>query len=600
MTTEAATQTASTLAGTPAARNVLAAALQDATAVEGGELDRGPQAAAPVAAVEEGLLRLLVLQKQLHVAEDPENVGHRAALADAAAGLVPRMLQVLEVARGVCEANRTKLTSFCQERDMDLDRLAGEGPGAYLQNQLTALDKLRSQYSSLLPSAAAPQLSDDLFSRGMVFQPGSRSATPGRSGPQGGGASAMGTWPDSTAFSVSGPLPGSPPPRLHASPKPFASHASHASHISIGPALHDPSSMTRGGAALDPGGQGPQVPLLRGGGGGSSPPPAKFREGRPQASSPALLAPHVGASDQNPMWSGAAANVESHARASRSPRSDHNVMWNGVAANIETNAAANAMWNGVGANVETNAAANAMWNATASAALAGPQSEFAPSGTSTPRRAASPVPRSERDARPELPLRLLALQQIRDAADSAAAPTRRPPSRQRSATASRSTAGGAHAAAGSPSPEREHVGREDVAKPATGKAVASSSSLSRASSRGRGAEPPAAQQPEERAAGPGRSLAGPPEDKYFKILQSLQAKGAVGGRAKLLEGVGLAARDRKENRAQALGDSAALSRPWTPATRSPATVSGRGFGSGPIRRRRLAADSESDDSLERS
>ena len=54
-------------------------------------------------------------------------------------------------------------------------------------------------------------------------------------------------------------------------------------------------------------------------------------------------------------------------------------------------------------------------------------------------------------------------------------------------------------------------------------------------------------------------MTGPPEDKYFKILQNLQAKGAVGARGKLLEGAGLAARERRENRMQALGDSAGLS-----------------------------------------
>merc|ERR1712070_289587 len=61
-------------------------------------------------------------------------------------------------------------------------------------------------------------------------------------------------------------------------------------------------------------------------------------------------------------------------------------------------------------------------------------------------------------ARTEVPLRLLALQQRR--ADTNSVPTRRPASRQRSTNAARGLAGGAHAAAGSPSPERGRLGLE--------------------------------------------------------------------------------------------------------------------------------------------
>eukprot|EP00927_Polykrikos_kofoidii_P006771 TRINITY_DN12746_c0_g1_i1.p1 TRINITY_DN12746_c0_g1~~TRINITY_DN12746_c0_g1_i1.p1 ORF type:complete len:1641 (-),score=380.61 TRINITY_DN12746_c0_g1_i1:224-5146(-) len=103
---------------------------------------------APVAAVEECVMRLLVLQRELSTNNGEDDPG-RAYLADAAAGLAPRMLGVLEAARTVCEANKAKLKVFCQDRDLDLDQLGGGGTG-YLQPQISALDKLRNQYTSLL------------------------------------------------------------------------------------------------------------------------------------------------------------------------------------------------------------------------------------------------------------------------------------------------------------------------------------------------------------------------------------------------------------------------------------------------------------------
>ena len=68
--------------------------------------------------VEEGILRLLALQKQLRSREgeiDP------AALADATADLVPQMLQVLHVARNVCEENRARVKDACHEQNMGVD-----------------------------------------------------------------------------------------------------------------------------------------------------------------------------------------------------------------------------------------------------------------------------------------------------------------------------------------------------------------------------------------------------------------------------------------------------------------------------------------------
>lgn len=347
----------------------------------------------------------------------------------------------------------------------------------------------------------------------------------------------MATWSEFAGLGQSAshvPLSSSPPTRVQASPQYIASYPT------VGPALPEPPSAMRNGAPLDPGGNRPNLPVLHSGG-GSSPPPAKFREVRGQGASPALPVTH--SSPALPEALGGQLH--------------YLTTWNGTPMSTE----------GAAMGVETGATANAMWNAAAHQAF--PQSEFAigGSGSSTPHRGASPaVPNEQEPGHTELPLRLVALQQLKGAAEGAPVPSRRPVSRQRSAPALRSTAGGAHAAAGSPSPERERIS-------------------ARGQERGRLAE--------ERPAGPGKLLAGPPEDKYFKILQNLQAKGAVGVRGKLLEG-----RDRRENRVQALGDSAALSRPesskpWTPVSRSsPATVPR------PSRHRRLAADSESDDSIE--
>jgi hypothetical protein len=550
-TTEAATQTSSTLAATPAARSVLAAALNDAAVSEGVDSDGGLHASVPVAAAEEGLLRLLVLQRQLHVTEELEGTSPKAALADAAAGLIPRMLQVLEVAKGVCEANHTKLTNFCQERDMDLERLGGEGPNAYLQAQLHALDRLHSQYSSLLPSPsgrppALPSEDHLHFAFGVnphlrhdrAFQPGSRSATPTRLANS---AGSINTWPDhysGLGHSASqGQLTASPQPWLQTSPQLAASYSSSV------PMLHDPAIR---GAPLDPGGHGPSVPLLQGGGGGSTPPPAKFREMRGQAS-PVLPAGHDG-----PASSSALGEPLEHTAARRSAPANSEVR------RLEHNMASS----------ET-----ALWDMAVG------------SKSSIPRL--TPAGPTEH-GRTEVPLALLALQQSRAELGS----TRRASSRQRETSAARSIAGGAHAAAGSPSPERHGSPRPELVP---GKALTGSapSSQSRAASGNRGIQDAASPRKitDERPAGPGRLLAGPTEDKYLKILQNLQAKGAVGARGKLLETAGLAARGRKE---ASTGDSAISSRPWTPSSRpSPAVASSR---SGP--RRRLAADSESDNSVE--
>eukprot|EP00971_Amphidinium_carterae_P025065 494886-Amphidinium_carterae.1 len=70
--------------GTAGVDGVLASALADVAGR--GEVQ--------VAAAEECALRLLLLQKQLSQSKEP----HTAALADAASGVVPHLLQVLEAA----------------------------------------------------------------------------------------------------------------------------------------------------------------------------------------------------------------------------------------------------------------------------------------------------------------------------------------------------------------------------------------------------------------------------------------------------------------------------------------------------------------------
>lgn len=127
---------------------VVAAALADAERGSFTALS-GP----PVAAVEECVLRLLVLQRELSATEDPD----RSALADAAAGLAPRMLTVLEAARNVCEANRAKLKAFCEEKRLDFDGLVGGAGTDYMRSQLGAIDRLHSQYSTLLAGSPSAQ-----------------------------------------------------------------------------------------------------------------------------------------------------------------------------------------------------------------------------------------------------------------------------------------------------------------------------------------------------------------------------------------------------------------------------------------------------------
>jgi len=492
---EVAVQTASRA---PGVKSVLAAALQDVNASD--RLDFGQQQTAPVAAAEEGLLRLLLLQKQLH--EAGGNAGeHSSALADATAGLVPRMLQVLDVAKNVCETNRTKLKTFCQERDVNI-----ESPGGYLQSQLTALDKLRSQYSTLLPAPGSTHSTSvhgdwqhAVGHNGHIFQPnfsagllGQHGRTPMRTMDT---ESVVG-WSELGAPSSVGPYSSSPR-RLHGPTPPHLGSGADSKH----------------NVPLDPGGLGPQAPLLRPGG-ASTPPTAKFREIPHQSSIPAL------ALTQAP-----------------------------AAMMFETNATSSTTEYPIARRVAHRSASP-------------PKFIAASSGTSSPRQAVSPP--SEREERSDLSRRLSALQQLRAGARETSLPSRYSAPQPR---IPRSEAG-VHASI-------ETLGNYE-------------SRTTEAPARKRSTSQPQ----ETRTQAQSRLNAKPRGDGYLRILQKLQAHApATGGlRSKLLDGSGTASRERLGIQSiRALEDSPALSRP--PAARS---LSSAALGR---TRRRLAADTGSDDSL---
>lgn len=220
---------------------------------------------------------------------------------------------------------------------------------------------------------------------------------------------------------------------------------------------------------IDPHGAAPGLPTLRAG--GSTPPRAKFRQGNvpePAEYTVATAAP----------W-GLAPSQRSHS-PSPSRLAAHN-------------------------------SAGPFAGGDISSAASSPRSEVSgpfsgPATSIQPAHSASKAPAVEAEsAGGQLPLRA-ALQQLRGMTDSLV-PARSRNTSQR-AGFQRAAGGGAHAGAGSPSPERvppaPHVeaGTHKTTRPAS-------------------------------AAGLGRRPApGPAEDKYLKILQNLQAKsGAAGGLA---------------------------------------------------------------------
>eukprot|EP00931_Biecheleriopsis_adriatica_P035779 TRINITY_DN20611_c0_g1_i2.p1 TRINITY_DN20611_c0_g1~~TRINITY_DN20611_c0_g1_i2.p1 ORF type:complete len:1195 (-),score=258.44 TRINITY_DN20611_c0_g1_i2:108-3692(-) len=494
------------------ASSVLATAMADAAT--GGISGLG---SLPMSAVEESVLRLFVLQRELTTGEEPG----RAVLADAAADLAPRMLQVLGAARSVCEANRSKLQAYSEERQLDIDR------SEYLQPQLNAIDKLQSQYASLVVPAPLPTTCpncENVYTADAIFCR--------RCGQKREGATIdnINRTPGMPRFS-----PRSQSPSQHFRPTPRSSGTSCAHHnfhygggsvASTSPpptarqyahGFAEPSFAAhefRHDRPLDPGGAGPQLPALRAG--GSTPPRAKFRQPQPG---------HAAASQEVALVAGSSYTsvpgqvllIDGRAGGpgypQSTPRSEVSSARGMYAAQDGFGTAGSSAASLVPAiphwDRRTEAAAvtnhDTMWNAIASAATLEPahavnSAEWdvaapAASGLSarglgrSPREAAV-VSRSASSNPHPAPLRS-AMQQLRGVADELAN-GQRPPSARRNRVG-----GGAHAAAGSPSPEPRP--RRDI--------------------HGQG------------------TTAAAPEDKYLKILQSLQAKGAVNGglAAQLLE-----------------------------------------------------------------
>eukprot|EP00930_Biecheleria_cincta_P069521 TRINITY_DN57258_c0_g1_i1.p1 TRINITY_DN57258_c0_g1~~TRINITY_DN57258_c0_g1_i1.p1 ORF type:complete len:1295 (-),score=248.14 TRINITY_DN57258_c0_g1_i1:177-4061(-) len=522
-----------------AGNGVLAAAMADATA---GSI-AGALGSLPVSAVEESVLRLLVLQKELNMSSGEEPT--RAVLADATAGLAPQMLQVLGAAKSVCEANRAKLQAYSEAQHLDMDR------SEYLRTQMSALDKLQSQYASLahdtsanaglIPPTHCPQcnsvfMADALFCRrcglkrepappealagGHMVSPRSRLATQNvrTVTPRGGPFShAFGT-PGSTFpnFQGGGSAASNSPPGTGRRSHYFAGEPSFSGQD----AVRQP---------VDPGAPGPQLPMLRAG--GSTPPKAKFRQQHMHAQAPEVVSGclSVGGgagpcfpnpsprSEQSSAWGMTSARLHSpprsglgavsyHTAAARVPAIPH---WerradlsahglDGISPNWDAVAAAVTREHGVHPQPST-AASAAMWNAVAQNLGRSPRHELAQHQHTQPATAASGAmwdavhqnlgrsPRQLAQHHQPPPMHS-AVQQLSGLVDE----LKNPASVRRGRGG-----GGAHAAAGSPSPERglhqEHPG------------------------------PKPAQNTQE--------------DKYLKILQSLQAKGAVNGglAAQLLE-----------------------------------------------------------------
>jgi len=210
------------------------------TALANALADVAGRGAVPGAAAEECILRLLVLQKELNASKAPD----RLALQDAAAGVVPRMLQVLDVARATCERNQQRLESLSKEKGVDIEKLGG-GAG-YLQPQLKAIEKLHSQYSSLMaPRAVASNA---------VLQDAHTSGLGHQTAPPGYGCHHH-------------------QQQLHSTPaRPVVEPLRSPSVSALG---GGPSSISRPvthsrSACLDPGAPGPQLPTLHAGAGSAS------------------------------------------------------------------------------------------------------------------------------------------------------------------------------------------------------------------------------------------------------------------------------------------------------------------------------------------
>jgi len=115
-----------------------------------------------VAAAEECALRLLLLQKQLSQSKD----SHTAALADAASGVVPHLLQVLEAAHTVCDTSRARSAPRAIAGPCGYSPAATSCPSSVPLLQLPAHEPLlrdgfhaadlQGQYGHTYPTQASP------------------------------------------------------------------------------------------------------------------------------------------------------------------------------------------------------------------------------------------------------------------------------------------------------------------------------------------------------------------------------------------------------------------------------------------------------------
>lgn len=517
-TNEASVQTQTEICPSPAAAGVLAAALTDAAAGSFPGVGIAP------VAVEECILRLLVLQRELGQSTDPG----RAVLADAAAGLAPRMLQVLDAARKVCETNRTKFQEFCQESgNAEFDKMVSGAD--YLKPQINALDKLCDQYSSLLPSSGTTRHSTPPGPMRTHNYPQAL-AGPAAYGHQGltdrinGMAQAhQNTFPggyphdfNSTA-SMSGRLtPGLTPAMQH--------HAAPMHHGNFPPqqreALATPATPRQIAAVaatapsgvpvnsqriLDPAGNGPALPILRAG--GSTPPPSPKCRQHVAASAPPSAHAEAPRHDAAPArmelrpdaraalssWGAPAPQqqpVSARHQGHQRPTQQNELA--GFAFGTPSGPPQLSARGGRERHTPPSGRQHAPVNGLVAALSPGTPSSSGggqaysgeTSAVSTPRARGNHTHRSSLSSG-QAPLRA-ALQQLRGVTDSLSV-SRRGAQRATSARG-RDAGGGAHAGAGSPSP----------------------------------------QPVEDREAVPSRRQP-PQEDKYLKILQSLQAKGATTG-----------------------------------------------------------------------
>jgi len=420
--------------------------------------------AMPGAAAEECILRLLVLQKNLNSTKEQD----RVALQDAAAGVIPRMLQVLDAAKATCERNQERLDALSKDKGVATERLGG-GAG-YLQPQLKALSKLQAQYSSLL---AARNVEGAGLAHGHGHQtvPAEilRDLTPGTYT-----SGALGHMPQGTPTMT--PLRGGD------------------RNLSIGMGA-GPCSATRPmthsrSGVLDPGAAGPALPILHAGSASGSCAQPSWPSRPVQAASPQV---HGGTHDD--MWNAVARTVTAEGpafghRSKPLPATGSTAVPSSTQDTIEADH--ETMWTALAQNISLSPGAQS----NRSNAIAGVS--VVTSAVSTPRQALAAYGSDPHfSAQPQAPLRA-ALQHARGATEGLG-PSNRSTWRQ--------PRGDTPSLGGSYITDRPR------------------SSLGRTSA----SPTPASRRSEGRSAlGSSRSVK-PAEDKYLKILRSLQAKSGSGG-----------------------------------------------------------------------